>query len=124
MRRDRSHAFLNFFWNATSLDAVAGEIATHGARCPFSHLGTVWGAHHAGCGALTLSFAQAQVAHHVERCEPVAKEEWKPQAELECKLANQGWKVSRVKMTNGCREVHGRKGGNVEAFFHPTPSSW
>ena len=28
----------NFFWNATSLDAVAGEIATHGARDPFSHL--------------------------------------------------------------------------------------
>jgi biopolymer transport protein ExbB len=34
MRRGRSRAFLDFFWNATSLDAVAAEIATHGARDP------------------------------------------------------------------------------------------
>ena len=38
LRNGRSQAFLDFFWNATSLDAVAGEIATHGARDPFSHL--------------------------------------------------------------------------------------
>ena len=38
LRNGRSRTFLNFFWNATSLDAVAGEIATHGARDPFSHL--------------------------------------------------------------------------------------
>ena len=38
VRRGRSHRFLDFFWNATSLDAVAAEISTHGVRDPFSHL--------------------------------------------------------------------------------------
>ena len=38
IRRRRSTGFLNHFWNATSLDAVAGEIATHGVQDPFSHL--------------------------------------------------------------------------------------
>ena len=67
--------------------------------------------------ALTASaFAQ-----HTEKCDPIPKEEWKPQAELERKLANQGWKISRVKITNGCYEVYGRdeKNGKVEVFFHP-----
>jgi biopolymer transport protein ExbB len=38
VRRGRSEKFLNLFWNARSLDEVAGEIATHGATDPFSHL--------------------------------------------------------------------------------------
>lgn len=38
VRRGRSEKFLNLFWNARSLDEVAGEIATHGAADPFSHL--------------------------------------------------------------------------------------
>jgi biopolymer transport protein ExbB len=56
-RRRRSQAFLSFFWNATSLDAVAGEIATHGARDPFSHLTSHAmhaHAHHAKYGAAKL----------------------------------------------------------------------
>jgi biopolymer transport protein ExbB len=59
-RRRRSQAFLNFFWNATSLDAVAGEIATHGARDPFSHLTSHAmhaHAHHARYGAAKLEEA-------------------------------------------------------------------
>jgi len=59
-RRGRSNAFLNFFWNATSLDAVAGEIATHGARDPFSHLtahAMQAQAHHAKYGAAKLEEA-------------------------------------------------------------------
>ena len=55
--RGRSNAFLNFFWNATSLDAVAGEISTHGARDPFSHLtahAMQAQAHHAKYGAAKL----------------------------------------------------------------------
>jgi len=66
--------------------------------------------------ATTTAFAQ-----HAEKCEPIPKEEWKPQAELERKLTNMGWKISRVKITNGCYEVYGKneKGGNVETFFHP-----
>ena len=37
-RRRRSRAFLDFFWNATSLATVQHELTTHGARDPFSHL--------------------------------------------------------------------------------------
>jgi biopolymer transport protein ExbB len=59
-RRSRSNSFINFFWNATSLDAVAGEIATHGARDPFSHLtahAMQAQAHHAKYGAAKLEEA-------------------------------------------------------------------
>lgn len=38
MRRRRSQRFLDFFWNARSLEAVQNEISTHGAHDPFSHL--------------------------------------------------------------------------------------
>ena len=60
LRNSRSTAFLNYFWNATSLEAVAGEIATHGARDPFSHLtahATQAQAHHARYGAAKLEEA-------------------------------------------------------------------
>ncbi|MBC8057142.1 MAG: PepSY domain-containing protein [Rhizobiales bacterium] len=71
---------------------------------------------------LTLAAATgASAQEHAEKCEPISKEEWKPQAELERKLVNQGWKISRVKITNGCYEVYGKNaiGRNVELFFHP-----
>ena len=70
---------------------------------------------------LALAVAGPAAAQHAEKCGPIPKAEWKPQAELQTKLANEGWKVSRVKVTNGCYEVYGRddKGGRVEAFFHP-----
>ena len=69
---------------------------------------------------LLLAFGAAH-AQHAERCDPIPKEEWKPQAELERKLTNQGWKISRVKITNGCYEVYGKNetGRKVESFFHP-----
>ena len=69
---------------------------------------------------LTVAAAGA-FAQHAEKCEPIPKEDWKPQAELERKLTNQGWKISRVKITNGCYEVYGKNelGRNVELFFHP-----
>ncbi len=38
LRKRRSARFLSFFWNASTLDQVSDEIATHGARDPFSHL--------------------------------------------------------------------------------------
>jgi hypothetical protein len=58
---------------------------------------------------------------HEERCEPIPKAEWKPQAELEKKLTDSGWKVKRVKIENGCYEVYGfdEKGAKAEVFFHP-----
>ena len=60
LRKGRSSAFLDFFWNARSLEAVAGEIATHGARDPFSHLTSHAmhaQAHHARYGAAKLEEA-------------------------------------------------------------------
>ena len=54
---------------------------------------------------LAILTALPAAAQHDERCEPVPKAEWRPQAELERKLINQGWKISRVKITNGCYEV-------------------
>ena len=38
LRKRRSHGFLALFWNATTLDEVRAEIATHGAREPYAHL--------------------------------------------------------------------------------------
>jgi biopolymer transport protein ExbB len=57
---NRSSTFLSMFWNATSLDAVADEINTHGARDPFSHLtahAMQAQAHHAKYGAAKLEEA-------------------------------------------------------------------
>jgi hypothetical protein len=72
-------------------------------------------------GTALFALAGSAFAQHAEKCEAIPKEDWKPQAELERKLANQGWKISRVKITNGCYEVYGRdeKNGKVEVFFHP-----
>ena len=65
--------------------------------------------------------AGGALAQHAERCEEIPKDQWRPQAELERKLGDQGWKISRVKITNGCYEVYGRdeKNNRVETFFHP-----
>ncbi|MCC7456279.1 MAG: MotA/TolQ/ExbB proton channel family protein [Nitrospira sp.] len=64
VRGRRSEQFLRFFWNARSLDEVGAEIATHGARDPFSHLAAHAmhaQAHHARYGAAKL--AEAGSAH-------------------------------------------------------------
>jgi hypothetical protein len=72
--------------------------------------------------AVALAFPTwAAQARHAERCEPIPKAQWKPPAELECKLANLGWKIRRVEIENGCYEVYGtdEKGAQVEVCFHP-----
>jgi len=66
--------------------------------------------------------AGAQVVDHdAVRCEPVPKEEMKPQMELQRQLSSEGWRVRQVKNFNGCYEVYGfdASGRRVEAFFHP-----
>lgn len=70
---------------------------------------------------LSLAAAGTALAQHAERCEPIPKEDWKPQAELERKLKNEGWTISRVKIENGCYEVYGKNavGKKMETFFHP-----
>jgi biopolymer transport protein ExbB len=60
VRTRRSEAFLRLFWNARSLEEVGHEIATHGARDPFSHLAAHAmhaQAHHARYGAARLQEA-------------------------------------------------------------------
>jgi len=71
--------------------------------------------------AVALAFAGAAHAQHAERCESIPKDQWKPQAELERKLTDMGWKIRRIKIENGCYEVYGtdERGGKVEVFFHP-----
>lgn len=75
--------------------------------------------------ALFLLFAGTAgaqfVDHNAVRCEAVAKEEMKPQMELQKKLIAEGWKVRQVKNFNGCYEVYGfdASGRRVEAFYHP-----
>ncbi len=58
--KKRSQEFTDFFWNATSLDAVQHEINTHGVDNPFSHLTShalFARAHHAKVGAAKLEEA-------------------------------------------------------------------
>ena len=71
--------------------------------------------------AAAFAAAPAIAQEHKEKCDPIPKEEWRPQAELEQMLVNKGWKISRVKITNGCYEVYGRdaKNDKKEVFFHP-----
>ncbi|MGY0195651.1 MotA/TolQ/ExbB proton channel family protein [Leptothrix sp. BB-4] len=38
LQRRRSQRFLDFFWNARSLEAVQGELQVHGVQEPFGHL--------------------------------------------------------------------------------------
>ena len=70
------------------------------------------------CLALAAGSAFAQ---HAEKCDPIPQAAWKPQAELERKLKNEGWTISRVKIENGCYEVYGKNatGKKMETFFHP-----
>jgi len=71
--------------------------------------------------ALSLLAGAAMAQEHKEKCDPVPQEEWRPQAELERMLVNKGWKIARVKVTNGCYEVYARDAKNAkkEVFFHP-----
>jgi len=60
VRRRRSDKFLDFFWNARSLDEVDAEIRTHGVQDPFGHLAAhaiQAQAHHARYGAAKLQEA-------------------------------------------------------------------
>ncbi len=60
LRHRRAGAFLQQFWNASTLDQVQAEISTHGARDPFSHLSAHAlhaQAHHARHGTARLAEA-------------------------------------------------------------------
>lgn len=63
VRTNRSRKFLNFFWSATSLEAVQNELSVHGVHEPFGHL-TAHSlhaqAHHEKFGAAKLEEAGSQ----------------------------------------------------------------
>lgn len=72
--------------------------------------------------SLLLALAASTAYAHVDvSCPAMAKEEKKPQTELQKKLEGDGWKVSKIEEANGCYEVHATdgKGAEVEAFFNP-----
>ncbi len=79
--------------------------------------------------ALVMAVARAasaaapapDVDHDKVRCGPVAKEEMRPQMELQRKLVGEGWRVRQIKNFNGCYEVYGfdERGQRTEAFFDP-----
>ncbi len=78
VRKHRSNAFLNFFWNATSLDAVAHELANKGAHDPFSHLTShaiSAQAHHAKYGAAKLEEAGSSAEFVTRTIKKVLDEE-------------------------------------------------
>ncbi len=69
---------------------------------------------------LALSASAGTYAHGDVKCD-TPKAERRPQMELQHKLVQDGWKVRRVQVENGCYEVYGfdAKGERVEAFFDP-----
>lgn len=71
----------------------------------------------AALGALAFGAAHA---HGDVKCD-TPKAEWRGQMELQSKLVNEGWRVRRIKVENGCYEVYGfdAKGQKAEAFFDP-----
>lgn len=54
-------------------------------------------------------------------CESGPESGWRPQAELQERLAAGGWQVRRIKVDGGCYEVYAidPEGRRVEAYFHP-----
>lgn len=71
--------------------------------------------------ALSLAAADVALADGNVSCPAATRAERKPTAELVQILKNQGWKIRKLQMFNGCYEVYGfdEKGRPVEAFFDP-----
>jgi hypothetical protein len=51
----------------------------------------------------------------------VPKADWQPETALRQKLENEGWKINRIKIDDGCYEVYGfdGKGQRAETYFDP-----
>ena len=71
--------------------------------------------------ALSLAAADVALADGNVSCPAATRAERKPTAQLVQILKNQGWKIRKLQMFNGCYEVYGfdEKGRPVEAFFDP-----
>lgn len=51
----------------------------------------------------------------------VPKADWQSETALRQKLENEGWKINRIKVDDGCYEVYGfdGKGQRAETYFDP-----
>ncbi len=67
-----------------------------------------------------LGLVASGAAFAGESCS-VPKSEWQPEQELRQKLEGAGWKITRIKIDNGCYEVYGtdEKGQRAETYFNP-----
>lgn len=70
--------------------------------------------------ATALGLISSGAALASERCS-VPKAEWQPEQALRQKLENEGWKINRIKIDDGCYEVYGTdgKGQRAETYFDP-----
>lgn len=70
--------------------------------------------------ATALIMALAGIARAEDICS-VPKAQWQPEDALKARLEAEGWKISRLKIDEGCYEVYGHDaaGHKVEAYFDP-----
>jgi hypothetical protein len=68
--------------------------------------------------AFTMIASGAALAS--ESCS-VPKAEWQPEQALRQKLENEGWKIKRIEIDDGCYEVYAidGKGQRAETYFNP-----
>jgi hypothetical protein len=70
--------------------------------------------------ASALAMVASGAAFASESCS-VPKAEWQPEQALRQKLENEGWKINRMKIDEGCYEVYGTdaKVQRAETYFNP-----
>lgn len=70
--------------------------------------------------ALTLASAPA-LARDKDHCNAGPRDNWRPMAELATQLTQQGYKLEKIEIDDGCYEVEARDkdGWKVESYFHP-----
>ncbi len=75
----------------------------------------------ASATAMAVGFSIPAQATGKMKCEAGPQSGWKTKAQLEASLVEQGWKIKKSKVDNGCYEVYGTtpEGDRVEAYFHP-----
>jgi len=70
--------------------------------------------------AIGLTLISGGAAFASEGCS-VPEVEWQPEQALRQKLENEGWKINRIKIDDGCYEVYGfdGEGRRMETYFDP-----
>jgi hypothetical protein len=70
--------------------------------------------------AAAFGLVASGAAYASETCS-VPKAEWQPEQALRQKLETAGWKITRIKIDDGCYEVYGTdaNGKQAETYFDP-----